>query len=58
MQLVTVVCCCKSACFQVSIIWKLCIKRHCFGGICGSYRDFNEGSFVLGYFAVSIGEYE
>jgi len=36
MQLVTLVYCCKSASFQVSIIEKLYIKGQCFGGICGS----------------------
>jgi hypothetical protein len=36
MELITVVYCCKSANFQVSIIEKLYINRQCVDGICGS----------------------
>jgi hypothetical protein len=36
MQLITLVCCCKSACFQVSVTLKPYINIHCVGGICVS----------------------
>jgi hypothetical protein len=36
MQLITLVYCCKSAIFQVSIILKYCSKRHSIGGVSGS----------------------